>query len=142
MTQSINKIILIGNLGVDPQFHVFANGERICRLSVATNTAWKEADSDIWHERTEWHRVNVKSKNLVSLCERKLFKGSKVFIEGMLETRTWDNASCVKQWTTEIVLRPFKSELKILSSLQEKNEDNQIKPIVCEFNEPIDVIPF
>ena len=86
--------------------------------------------------------INVKSKNFVSLCERKLSKGSKVFVEGMLETRSWDNASGVKQWTTEIVLRPFKSELKILSSLQEKNEDNQIKPIVCEFNEPIDVIPF
>ena len=142
MTQSINKIILIGNLGVDPQFHMFANGDKVCRLSVATNTAWKEANSDIWNERTEWHRVNVKSKNLVSLCERELCKGSKVFIEGMLETRSWDNASGVKLWITEIVLRPFRSELKILSSLQEKNEDNQIKPIVREVKEPIDVIPF
>jgi len=142
MTQSINKIILIGNLGADPQFHMFSNGDKVCRLSVATNTAWKEANSDIWHERTEWHRVNVKSKNLVSLCERKLSKGSKVFIEGMLETRSWDNASGVKQWTTEIVLRPFRSELKILNSLQDKNENSQIKPIVHEVKEPIDVIPF
>ena len=84
----------------------------------------------------------MKSKNLVSLCERKLSKGSKVFIEGMLETRSWDNASGVKQWTTEIVLRPFRSELKILTSLQDKNEDSQIKSIVHEVKEPIDVIPF
>ena len=84
----------------------------------------------------------MKFKNLVSLCERKLSKGSKVFIEGMLETRSWDNASGVKQWTTEIVLRPFRSELKILNSLQDKNENSQIKPIVHEVKEPIDVIPF
>ena len=86
--------------------------------------------------------INVKSKNFVSLCERKLFKGSKVFIEGMLETRSWDNASGVKQWTTEIVLRPFRSELKILSSHQEKNEDSRLNPIVHEVKESIDVIPF
>jgi len=120
MTQSINKVMLLGNLGADPDFKTFDNGDKICNLSVATNVSWKEPHGETWHERTEWHRVTVKASNLVSLCERKAHKGAKVFLEGALETRSWEDTLGHKRWTTEIILRPFRSELKILSDATQR----------------------
>ena len=116
MAQSINKVMLLGNLGADPEFRTFDNGDRICNLSVATNTSWREPHGEAWHERTEWHRVTVKSSNLVALCERKARKGSTVFIEGSLETRSWSDSMGNKRWTTEVILRPFRSELKVVGN--------------------------
>ena len=116
MAQSINKVMILGNLGADPEFRTFDNGYRICNLSVATNLSWREPHGETWHERTEWHRVTVKSSNLVSLCERKAQKGTTVFIEGALETRAWSDSVGNKRWSTEVILRPYRSELKILGN--------------------------
>lgn len=116
MTQSINKVMILGNLGTDPEFRTFENGDKICNLSVATNISWKEPHGETWHERTEWHRVTVKASNLVSLCARKAQKGSTVFVEGALETRNWSDSLGNKRWSTEIILRPYRSELKIIGN--------------------------
>ena len=124
MAHSINKVMILGNLGTDPEFRTFDNGDKICNLSVATNVSWKEPHGETWHERTEWHRVTVKASNLVALCDRKAQKGSTVFIEGTLETRDWIDAYGNKRWSTEIVLRPFRSELKVVS----KAKTSQIHP--------------
>ena len=124
MAQSINKVMILGNLGADPEFRTFDNGDRICNLSVATNISWKEPNGETWHERTEWHRVTVKAQNLVSLCERKAQKGSKVFLEGAMKSRSWNDSLGNKRWTTEVILRPYRSELKILSG-----SNSQYKPI-------------
>ena len=142
MTQSLNKVMLLGNLGADPDFKTFENGDKICNLSVATNVSWKEPHGEMWHERTEWHRVSVKASNLVALCERKAHKGAKVFLEGTLETRSWQDSLDNKRWTTEIILRPYRSELKILTDTGQRTAN---VPSFQQTNTeitPDEVIPF
>ena len=142
MAQSINKVILLGNLGADPEFKTFDNGDRICNFSLATNVSWREPNGETWHERTEWHKVTVKSKNLVSLCERKAQKGSKVFLEGAIETRSWEDNLGNKRWMTEVILRPFRSELKILSGAPGKVDFPQPQKDHPPSSITDDVIPF
>ena len=142
MAQSINKVILLGNLGADPEFKTFDNGDRICNFSLATNVSWREPNGETWHERTEWHKVTVKSKNLVSLCERKAQKGSKVFLEGAIETRSWEDNLGNKRWMTEVILRPFKSELKILRGTPVKVDVPQPQKSYSSSGITDDVIPF
>lgn len=116
MAPSINKVLLLGTLAADPEFRTFDNGDRICNRSVATNVRWKEPRREIWQERTEWRRVTVRASNLVLLCERKAQKGSTVFLEGSIETRSWSDSLDSKRWSTETILRPYRSELKILGN--------------------------
>ena len=116
MAPSINKVMLLGILGADPEFRTFDNGDRICNRSVATNVSWKEPRGETWHERTEWHRVTVRASNLVLLCERKAQKGSTIFLEGSIETRSWSASLDSKLWSTETILRPYRSELKIFGN--------------------------
>jgi single-strand DNA-binding protein len=142
MTQSLNKVMLLGNLGADPDFKTFENGDKICNLSVATNVSWKEPHGETWHERTEWHRVSVKASNLVALCERKAHKGTKVFLEEPLETRSWQDSLGNKRWTTEIILRPYRSELKNLTDTGQRTAN---VPSFQQTNTeitPDEVIPF
>lgn len=117
---SVNKVILIGNLGADPEIRTMQSGDRVANLSIATSESWKDKTTGEKKERTEWHRVVIFNKGLVDIVERFLKKGSKIYIEGQLETRSWESNG-EKKYTTEVVLRPFRSELTMLSG----KDDNQ-----------------
>ena len=116
MAGSVNKVILIGNLGRDPEVRAFPNGGRVCNLSLATSENWKDRDTGERRERTEWHRVAIYNENLIGLAERFLRKGSKVYLEGQLETRKWQDQSGADRYTTEVALRPFRGEMTFLDS--------------------------
>ncbi|MFS8038061.1 single-stranded DNA-binding protein [Xanthobacter sp. AM11] len=113
MAGSVNKVILIGNLGRDPEVKSFQNGGRVCNLSIATSENWRDKASGERRERTEWHRVVIFNENLVGVAERFLKKGSKVYIEGQLETRKYEKDGR-ETYTTEVVLRPYRGELTLL----------------------------
>ena len=114
MAGSVNKVILIGNLGADPEVRSFPSGGRVCNLRLATSESWKDRDSGERRERTEWHRVTIYSDPLIRVAEQYLHKGSKIYIEGQLETRKWQDQSGQDRYSTEVVLRPYRSELTML----------------------------
>ncbi len=116
MAGSVNKVILVGNLGRDPEIRSFQNGGRVASFSIATSENWKDKASGEKKERTEWHRISVMNDNLVTVCERYLKKGAKVYIEGQLETRKWTDKDGQEKYTTEVVLRPYRGELTMLDS--------------------------
>jgi single-strand DNA-binding protein len=114
MAGSVNKVILVGNLGRDPEVRSFQNGGRVCNLSVATSETWRDKASGERKERTEWHRVAIFNERLVEVAEKYLKKGAKVYIEGALETRKWTDQSGAERYSTEVVLRQFRGELTML----------------------------
>ncbi len=114
MAGSVNKVILIGNLGRDPEIRTFQNGGKVCNLAVATSENWKDKQSGERKERTEWHRVAIFNEGLVRIAEQYLRKGSKVYLEGQLETRKWTDQQGIEKYTTEITLRPYRGELTML----------------------------
>ncbi|WP_146587856.1 single-stranded DNA-binding protein [Puniceibacterium confluentis] len=116
MAGSVNKVILIGNLGADPEVRTFQNGGKVCNLRIATSENWKDRNTGERRERTEWHTVAIFSEPLAKIAEQYLKKGSKVYIEGQLETRKWQDQSGQDRYSTEVVLRPFRSELTLLDS--------------------------
>src|SRR5215475_11090149 len=116
MAGSVNKVILIGNLGKDPEVRSMQSGGKVCNLSVATSESWKDKMSGERKDRTEWHRVVIFNENLINVAERFLKKGSKVYLEGQLETRKWQDQSGQEKYSTEVVLRPFRGELTLLDS--------------------------
>ena len=114
MAGSVNKVILVGNLGNDPDIKAMSTGSRVCNLSIATSESWKDRNTGERREKTEWHRVVLFHEALVNLSEQYLRKGSKVYIEGQLETRKWTDQSGVEKYTTEVVLRPYNGNLTML----------------------------
>ena len=115
MAGSVNKVILVGNLGRDPEIRTFPNGGRVANFSIATSESWKDKASGERKERTEWHRISVLNEALVGVVERYVKKGSKVYIEGQLETRKYEKDGR-ETYTTEVVLRPYRGELTMLDS--------------------------
>lgn len=113
MAGSVNKVILIGNLGKDPEIRTFPNGGRVANFSVATSESWKDKQSGERKEKTQWHNVVVNNDALVGIVEKYLKKGSKVFLEGQLETRKYEKDGR-DVYTTEVVLRPYRGELTML----------------------------
>jgi len=111
---SVNKVIIIGNLGHDPEVRNFPNGGKVCNLRIATSETWKDKNSGERKEKTEWHSVAIFSEPLVRVAEQYLRKGSKVYIEGQLETRKWQDQSGQDRYSTEVALRPFRSQLTML----------------------------
>ena len=114
MAGSVNKVILIGNLGQDPEVKSFQNGGRIANLRIATSENWKDKNTGERKERTEWHSVVLQSEGLVGVAERYLRKGSKVYIEGSLRTRKWQDKDGQDRYSTEVVLQGFNSALTML----------------------------
>ena len=114
MAGSVNKVILIGNLGRDPEVRNFPNGGKVCNLRIATSENWKDRNTGERREKTEWHSVAIFSEPLVRVAEQYLSKGSKIYIEGQLETRKWQDQSGADRYSTEVVLRPYRSELTML----------------------------
>jgi single-strand DNA-binding protein len=115
MAGSINKVILVGNLGKDPDIRTMQNGARVANLSIATSESWKDKNSGERKERTEWHRVVVFNDNLIKVCENYTRKGTKLYIEGQIETRKYEKDGR-EVYTTEVVLRPYRGEITILDS--------------------------
>ena len=116
MAGSLNKVQLIGNLGRDPEVRNTQSGDQIVHLSVATSETWRDRQSGERRERTEWHRVVIFSQPLGDLAKQYLHKGSKVYLEGQLQTRKWTGQDGQDRYTTEVVLRPYRGELTFLDS--------------------------
>jgi single-strand DNA-binding protein len=114
MAGSVNKVIIVGNLGRDPEVRSFQNGGKVVNLRIATSETWRDKASGERKERTEWHSVAIFNENLAKVAEQYLKKGSKVYIEGQLETRKWQDQSGQDRYTTEVVLRQYRGELTIL----------------------------
>jgi single-strand DNA-binding protein len=114
MAGSVNKVIIVGNLGADPEVKSFQNGGKICNLRIATSEDWKDRQTGEKKERTEWHSVVIRSEGLVGVAERFLRKGSKVYIEGQLQTRKWQDQSGNDRYSTEVVLGGFDAKLVML----------------------------
>jgi len=116
MAGSVNKVILVGNLGKDPESRSFQNGGKVVSFSVATSENWKDKSSGERKEKTEWHNVSIFSEGLARVAEQYLRKGSKVYLEGQLETRKWQDQSGNDRYSTDVVLRQFNSAMVLLDS--------------------------
>ncbi len=116
MAGSINKVILVGNLGRDPEIRTTQSGMKVANLRVATSERWKDRNSGERQERTEWHSVAIFNEHLVSVAERFLHKGSKVYLEGQLQTRKWTDQQGQDRYSTEVVMNRFRGELQMLDS--------------------------
>ena len=117
---SVNRVTILGNLGRDPEVRTFQNGGKVCNLRVATSENWKDRNTGERRERTEWHSVAIFSEPLARIAEQYLRKGSKVYLEGQLETRKWQDQSGNDRYSTEVVLRPYRGQLGLL----DKREGN------------------
>ena len=114
MAGSVNKVILVGNLGRDPEVRRLGSGEPVVNLRIATSETWRDKATGERKERTEWHSVAIFNENIAKVAEQYLRKGSTVYIEGQLETRKWQDQSGADRYTTEIVIRPFRGEMTLL----------------------------
>jgi len=119
MAGSVNKVILIGNLGRDPEVRSFQNGGKVCNLRIATSENWKDKNTGERREKTEWHSVAIFQEGLVRIAEQYLKKGSKVYIEGQLQTRKWQDQSGADRYSTEVVLQGFGGTLTMLDGRSE-----------------------
>jgi single-strand DNA-binding protein len=119
MAGSVNKVILVGNLGRDPEARQMQDGNPVVNLSLATSESWKDKNTGERREKTEWHRVVIFNERLADVAQKFLHKGSKVYIEGQLQTRKWTDQSGVEKYSTEVVLQRFRGELQMLDSRSE-----------------------
>ena len=152
MAGSLNKVLLIGRLGADPEIKQMVNGKSVARLSIATSNTWKDKNTGEKKEKTEWHRVVIFNEGLVNVVQQYVKKGAQVYIEGQLTTRKWkDEKSGVDRYSTEVVLQGFNSTFKILSSksnqienIQESNTEKSSLPNDenSPTNDLVDEIPF
>lgn len=117
MAGSVNKVILVGNLGADPEIRKSQSGDPIANLRIATSESWRDKDSGERKERTEWHSVVIFNENLAKIAEQYLKKGAKVYLEGALQTRKWQDNNGLDRWTTEVVLQKFRGQLEMLDKL-------------------------
>jgi single-strand DNA-binding protein len=116
MAGSVNKVILVGNLGQDPEVRRLPSGDPVVNLRIATSESWRDRNSGERKERTEWHSVVIFNENLAKVAEQYLKKGAKVYIEGQLQTRQWEDQSGQKRYSTEVVLQRFRGELQMLDT--------------------------
>lgn len=160
MAGSVNKVILLGNLGQDPVVRTSQDGNKIVQLSIATSERWKDRNSGEQREKTEWHRVVIFNENLSNIAEQYLKKGSTIFVEGQLQTRKWQDQNGIDKYTTEIVLGRFRGELAMIGNRNDNvgiadaqenisNNHNISEPSQKDINPPIggagdldDEIPF
>lgn len=116
MAGSVNKVILVGNLGADPEVRRLNSGDPVVNLRIATSESWRDRNSGERRERTEWHNVVIFNENLAKVAEQYLKKGAKVYLEGQLQTRQWEDQQGQKRYTTEVVLQRYRGELQMLDS--------------------------
>lgn len=116
MASSVNKVILVGNLGKEPEVRLVQDGSKVVSFPIATSETWKDKNTGERKDKTEWHRVVIFNQNLCDIAEKYVKKGSKVYLEGQLQTRKWQDQSGAEKYTTEVVLSRFKGELTLLDS--------------------------
>jgi single-strand DNA-binding protein len=121
---SINKVILVGNVGQDPEIRNTQDGREIASLSIATSDSWKDKNSGEKKEKTEWHKIAIFSQGLVGIVKNYVKKGTKLYIEGSLQTRKWTDNNGIERYTTEIVLQNYNSTLQIIDSRKQDSSDN------------------
>ena len=134
MAGSINKVILVGNVGQDPQVRTMQNGQKVVSFSLATSDRWRDRQSGEQKEQTEWHRIVIFNPNLVEVAERMLQKGTKLYIEGSLRTRKWQNQQGVDSYTTEITLNQFAGTMVILSGAKAFDASSSSAPAASQTN--------
>ena len=122
MSGSVNKVILVGNLGRDPEIRTMQNGNRVANLSMATSERWFDKQANERREKTEWHRVVIFDEKLIDVVEQYVHKGSKIYLEGQLQTRKWTDQSGVEKYSTEVVLQRFRGVLTMLDSKGDSND--------------------
>ena len=144
MAGSLNKVVLIGNVGKDPEIRSTQDGREIANLSIATSESWKDRATGERKEKTEWHRVVVFSEGLVGIIKNYVKKGSKLYIEGALQTRKWVDNAGVEKYTTEIVLQGFGATVVLLDNKSSHGQDSSMSNVNSDsFNEVIDdEVPF
>lgn len=123
MAGSINKVIILGNLGKDPEVRNFQNGGKVCNFPIATSETWKDRNSGEKKERTQWHNISILSEPLINIAESFLKKGSKVYLEGQVETRKWQDSSGADRYSTEIVLRSNRGQMVLVDRKSEMTDD-------------------
>lgn len=136
----VNKVIILGRLGRDPEVRTFQNGGKVCNLRIATSETWKDKSSGERKERTEWHTVAIFSEPLARIAEQYLRKGSQVYVEGQLETRKWQDQSGQDRYSTEVVLRPYKGELTLIDRAERQPGEDRAEPQHNDIHE--DEVPF
>ena len=129
MAGSVNKVILLGNLGQDPDIRTMQNGKKVCTFSLATSDSWKDKETGEKKEKTEWHRVVVFNEGLVGVVESYIKKGTKLYVEGSLQTRKWTDDKGVEKYTTEIVIQGYGGRIDIVSAKGNNQELSQDKDI-------------
>ena len=139
---SLNKVMLIGNLGADPEIRSFQNGGKVANLRIATSERWKDKNTGEQREQTEWHTVAIFSEGLVSVVERYLSKGSKVFVEGKLQTRKWQDQSGNDRYSTEVVIQGFGGTLTMLDGQGGQSQQGNRSPAPAPQDDLDDQIPF
>ncbi len=147
MAGSVNKVILVGNLGRDPEIRNTQDGTKIASFSIATSETWKDKQTGERKDRTEWHRIAIFNERLAELAEKYLRKGSKVYVEGSLQTRKWTDTNNVERYTTEVVISRFRGELTMLDSRNSGGEhsaesDQSGGALPSHFDELNDEVPF
>lgn len=128
MSGSVNRVILVGNLGADPDVRRMGSGDAVVNLSIATSESWKDKNSGERREKSEWHKVVIFNEQLGKVAEQYLKKGAKVYLEGQLQTRSWDDQSGQKKYTTEIVLQRYRGELQMLDGRSEGQSPQNPEP--------------
>src|SRR4051794_37912590 len=128
MAGSVNKVILVGNLGKDPEVRRLGSGEPVVNLSLATSESWKDKATGERKEKTEWHRVVIFNENIARVAEQYLKKGSKVYVEGQLQTRKWTDQSGQEKYSTEVVIQRFRGDLTILDGRQSGGAEHDEQP--------------
>ena len=143
---SVNKVILLGNLGRDPEVRTFPKGGKVCNLRIATSESWKDKSTGERKERTEWHSVAIMSEPMVRIAEQYLRKGSKIYIEGQLETRKWQDQTGADRYSTEIVLRPYSGTLTLLDKAGDSDQRGDVgyqQPPGADYQDNLDdEVPF
>lgn len=145
MAASLNKVMIIGNLGNDPDIRSMQSGDEVCNLSIATSDGWTDKSTGERKERTQWHKVVIFNSGLVKVAKSYLKKGSKVYIEGQIETRKWTDKDGRDQYTTEIVLRPFRGEIIMLdgrSGHSSEDSTDSYQAPTTSHDDMADDIPF
>ncbi|MCQ2574774.1 MAG: single-stranded DNA-binding protein, partial [Alphaproteobacteria bacterium] len=125
MAGSINKVILVGNVGQEPQVRDMQNGQKVVSFSLATSDRWRDRQTGEQKEQTEWHRIVIFNSNLIDVAERMLQKGTKLYLEGSLKTRKWQNQQGVETFTTEVVLNQYAGQMVILSGAKSSMEGSE-----------------
>lgn len=139
MAGSINKVILVGNIGQEPQVRTMQSGQKVVSFSLATSDRWRDRQTGEQKEQTEWHRVVIFNPSLVDVAERMLQKGTKLYLEGSLRTRKWQNQQGVDTFTTEVVLNPYSGQMVILSGAKSLDGSSESAPVSSAPREEVNI---